>query len=82
MTEEIKKSGKVLRGIVIGTAMEDTAKVAVTRFVKHPKYGKFIKKVKNYFAHDIGNTANVGDKVTIQETKPISKNKHFKLIKN
>lgn len=78
--KNIEKNGKVLQGEVVGTAMQDTAKVAVTRFVKHPKYEKFIKKVKNYLAHDKGNTAKVGDKVTIQETKPISKNKHFKLI--
>lgn len=72
---------KVLQGTVIGNNMQDTAKVAVTRFVKHPKYKKFIKKVKNYLVHDAGNEAKVGDKVNIQETKPISKNKHFKIVR-
>lgn len=76
----IKHAGKVLQGIVVGTAMQDTAKVAITRFVKHPKYKKFIKNVKNYLVHDEGNNTKVGDRVNIQETKPISKNKHFKII--
>ncbi len=73
--------GKTLQGVVIAGGSIDTTKVAVSRFVKHPKYKKFIKKVKKYLVHDVGNTASVGDKVTIQETKPISKNKHFKLVK-
>jgi len=79
MTEKETK-GKVLRGTVVGTAMTDTAKVAVMRYVKHPKYKKFIKRVKNYLVHDKGNTAQVGDKVVIKETRPISKKKKFILV--
>lgn len=78
---EQTKNPKTLRGTVISAAMKDTVKVAVQRYVKHPKYKKFVKRVKNYLVHDEGNTAQVGDKTTIVECRPISKNKHFMLKK-
>jgi len=74
-----QKNKKTLQGIVVSTGMTDTAKVAVSRYVKHPKYKKFMKKVKNFLVHDAGNSAKVGDKVTIEECKPMSKTKHFTL---
>jgi small subunit ribosomal protein S17 len=73
--------GAVLSGVVVSNKMKDTVVVKVGRFVKHPKYGKYIKIDKKYKAHDFGNTKNIGDKVEIMETKPISKDKHFKVIK-
>lgn len=75
------KSGKILRGTVVGVAMDKTAKVAVTRYVRHPKYKKFIKQVKKYLVHDEENVAIVGDKVTIRETRPLSKHKNFVIEK-
>ena len=78
-TKKIQK--KEFRGKVVSDKMQDTAVVAVSRYVKHPKYGKFIKSSKKFKAHDAGNTAKVGDKVDIEETKPISKDKHFTLVK-
>ncbi len=75
--EAVQKNTKTLSGVVVGTSMTDTAKVAVSRYVKHPKYKKFIKKMKNFLVHDAGNTVKVGDKVQIEECKPISKTKHF-----
>jgi small subunit ribosomal protein S17 len=75
---EIKKSKK-LDGIVVSDKMTDTIVVSVSRYFKHPKYGKFISKQKKYKAHDAGNTAHIGDKVEIVECRPISKDKHFKL---
>lgn len=60
--------------------MKDTVVVLVERYAKHPKYGKFIKKRKKFKVHDIGNTAKIGDKVQIVETRPISKDKSFKLL--
>ncbi|MSR87629.1 MAG: 30S ribosomal protein S17 [Candidatus Zambryskibacteria bacterium] len=72
--------GKVISGTVISNKMKDTVVVLVERYQKHPKYQKFIKRSKKFKAHDAGNTANVGDKVQIVETKPISKDKHFKLV--
>ncbi len=71
---------KVLSGIVVSDKMKDTIIVSVERYKKHSKYGKFIKRRKKFKAHDAGNTAQIGDKVQIVETRPISKDKHFKLV--
>ena len=67
-------------GVVVKTAMKDTATVAVSRFVKHPKYKKYQVKTKKYLVHDAGNTASVGDKVTIVGCRPISKMKNFMIL--
>ena len=80
METKIKKSNKILKGVVISDKMDKTVVVEVTRFVEHKKYGKRIKKTKNYKAHDEGNVKKVGDIVEIEETKPMSKDKHFKII--
>lgn len=79
-TETTEKKGKVFRGVVVSNKMQDTVVVAVTRYVKHPKYQKFQKLVKRYHAHDEGNTKAEGDNVEIQECKPISKRKRFTVI--
>ena len=71
---------KILSGIVVSDKMKDTIVVLVESYKKHPKYGKFIKRNKKFKAHDAGNTSKVGDKVDIVETRPISKDKHFKLV--
>lgn len=73
--------GKFLHGVVVKRAMKDTVTVSVERFVMHPKYKKYQRRSKKFLVHDPGNTANVGDKVTIRETKPISKRKHFVIEK-
>jgi small subunit ribosomal protein S17 len=77
--KQLTKS-KVLKGTVVSTKMKDTVVVLVERFEKHPKYEKFMKRSKKFKAHDAGNTAQVGDKVQIIETRPISKDKHFRLV--
>ncbi len=79
LKREVSKK-KVLTGIVTSDKMKDTIVVEVVRFVKHPKYGKYYKVNKKYKAHDSGNTKKTGDKVMIQECRPISKDKHFRLI--
>lgn len=76
-----KTGGRVLRGTVVGTKMQDTITVAVERYVKHPKYKKFQRRTKKYLVHDAGNTATVGQKVEIKETRPLSKRKRFELVK-
>lgn len=73
---------KKFTGTVVSTKMKDTVVVLIERYEKHPKYGKFIKSSKKFKAHDAGNTAQMGERVTIVETKPISKDKHFKLEAN
>ncbi len=72
---------RTLKGTVVSDKMEKTIVVSVTRFVKHPKYKKYMKITKKYKAHDEGNAAQVGEIVTIRETKPLSKDKHFELVK-
>ena len=71
---------KTLSGTVVSDKMKDTVVVLVERYEKHPRYGKFIKKRKKFKVHDSGNTAKIGDKVQIIETRPISKEKSFKLL--
>jgi len=75
------EAGKVLEGVVVKSAMKDTITVEVERYVKHPKYKKFMRRSKKFLVHDEGNTATVGDKVSIRETRPMSKRKHFILVK-
>ena len=79
MEKKITKA-KVLSGIVVSDKMKDTIVVSVETYEKHPKYQKFVKRSKKFKAHDAGNTAKIGDKVSISETRPISKDKHFKLF--
>lgn len=74
-------SKKILTGTVVSNKMKDTIVVSVERYQKHSKYHKYITLRKKFKAHDAGNTAKVGEKVQIVETKPISKDKHFALIK-
>ena len=61
--------------------MKDTATVSVERYVRHPKYKKYQRFSKKFLVHDPGNTAQVGEKVIIKETRPISKRKRFILVK-
>lgn len=75
-------NGRVLRGTVVKAGMQDTCTVAVERYIKHPKYKKYLRRTKKYLVHDAGNTAHIGDKVEIAEVRPISKRKHFSLVKN
>ena len=76
------KRPKILSGVVVSDKMKDTVVVKVDVYEKHAKYGKFVKRDKKFKAHDAGNTAKVGDKVQIVETRPMSKDKHFRLIRN
>ncbi|MCR4281111.1 MAG: 30S ribosomal protein S17 [Candidatus Kaiserbacteria bacterium] len=80
-TENSKQEGKFLEGVVVKSAMKDTVTVQVERYVKHPKYKKYIRKSKKFLVHNPGNTAEVGQKVTIRETRPISKLKRFIIVK-
>jgi small subunit ribosomal protein S17 len=67
-------------GVVVSTKMDKSIIVAVKRKVKHPIYGKFINKTKKLMAHDEANSCNIGDTVRISETRPLSKNKTWRLI--
>ena len=67
-------------GLVRSNKMDKTIIVAVERKVKHPKYGKFVKKTTTFFAHDDKNDCGIGDTVRISETRPISKNKRWRMV--
>jgi small subunit ribosomal protein S17 len=79
--KEIEENkGNLLKGVVVSAKMNKTVVVSVSRFIKHPLYGKFYKVSKKYKAHDKDNKYKIGDKVEIIETRPISKDKRFKVI--
>jgi small subunit ribosomal protein S17 len=67
-------------GLVRSNKMDKTIIVAVERKVKHPKYGKYVKKTNTFFAHDDKNECGIGDTVRISETRPISKNKRWRMV--
>ena len=67
-------------GVVTSNKMAKSIVVAVERKVKHAKYGKFIKKTTKFMAHDETNTCGIGDTVRIMETRPLSKNKRWRLV--
>jgi small subunit ribosomal protein S17 len=75
-----KTQPKQLKGIVMSTKMKDTIVVAVNNFSKIPKYEKYVKITKRFKAHDFGNTKKVGETVIIEECRPISRHKHFRVI--
>jgi len=67
-------------GVVTSNKMEKSIVISVERKVKHPKYGKFVKKTTKFVAHDEKNECNIGDTVRIMETRPLSKNKCWRLV--
>ncbi|MGV6862083.1 MAG: 30S ribosomal protein S17 [Putridiphycobacter sp.] len=67
-------------GVVTSDKMEKSIVVSVERKVKHEKYGKFVKKTTKFVAHDEKNDCNIGDTVKIMETRPLSKNKCWRLV--
>ena len=71
---------KILRGTVVSDKMQDTAVVAVSRYVKHPKYKKYMKITKKYHAHNPGNKAKEGEIVSIRSCRPLSKTKSFEIL--
>ena len=77
---ETRNIRKERTGIVVSNNMQKSIVVAVKRKVKHPIYGKFLNKTTRFFVHDEENTCNVGDKVKIMETRPVSKNKSWRLV--
>ena len=71
---------RTVQGRVVSNKMDKTITVAVERKVKHPIYGKFIKRTTKLHAHDETNQCNEGDVVTIRECRPLSKSKNWKLV--
>ena len=80
MTKATEQKIKILEGVVVSDKMDKTVVVDVARMFKHPKYGKYIRRSKKYKAHDPENRFKVGDKVTIKEVRPISKDKTYEVV--
>jgi small subunit ribosomal protein S17 len=78
--EEKRNNRKVREGLVTSNKMEKSIVVSVERKLKHPKYGKFLKRTTTLMAHDDKNECNIGDKVKVMETRPLSKNKCWRLV--
>lgn len=75
-----RNARKEITGVVVSNSMDKSITVSVERKVKHPKYGKFVKATSKFAAHDEKNECTVNDIVKIMETRPISKNKRWRLV--
>jgi small subunit ribosomal protein S17 len=78
-TTSDRNARKTREGVVVSNAMDKTAVVAVVDRVRHAKYNKFVLRTKKLYAHDETNDVNVGDKVRVMETRPLSKNKRWRI---
>ncbi|MBV1922369.1 MAG: 30S ribosomal protein S17 [Pseudomonadales bacterium] len=82
MSEQVAETKKrALTGKVVSVKADKTITVLVERKVKHPVYGKFVRRSTKFHAHDEANTCNDGDIVTIEECRPLSKTKCWRLVK-
>jgi small subunit ribosomal protein S17 len=80
MTMEVRNLRKEKVGLVVSNKMNKSIVVEVERKIKHPKYGKYVKKTSTFMAHDETNDCNIGDTVRIMESRPLSKNKCWRLV--
>jgi small subunit ribosomal protein S17 len=80
-TAEVKKNRRTLTGVVTSDKMDKTVTVLVERRVMHPVLGKVVRRSKKYHAHSPDNAIKIGDTVTIEETRPLSKTKAWKVSK-
>lgn len=80
MANETRNVRKTRTGVVVSDAMDKTVVVSVERRITHPVYGKIMRRSKKYYAHDDKNEAKKGDKVSIEETRPLSKTKRWRLV--
>ncbi|MEQ1872727.1 MAG: 30S ribosomal protein S17 [Ilumatobacteraceae bacterium] len=78
--ETDRKNRKMREGLVVSNKMDKTAVVAVVERVRHAKYGKFMMRTKKLYAHDETNDVNIGDRVSVMETRPLSKNKRWRVV--
>ncbi len=80
METKTRKVRKERVGLVVSNKMDKTISVSIRRQIKHPIYGKILKRSSQLMAHDENNEANEGDTVRIMETRPLSKNKRWRLV--
>lgn len=81
LADQTRGDRKFVIGLVVSDKMEKTITVQVTRLEKHKKYKKYLRRHTKFYAHDEKREAKVGDTVEIQETRPLSKNKRWRLVK-
>ncbi len=81
MSERIRKARKRTQGVVKSDKMDQTVTVSVERLVKHPRYGKYVRRNSTFMAHNAHNLAREGDVVEIESTRPLSKNKRWRLVR-
>jgi small subunit ribosomal protein S17 len=79
-TEVVRQNRKVREGIVVSNKMDKTIVISIIERVRHPKYAKFVQRTKKLYAHDEANDANIGDRVRVMETRPMSKQKRWRLV--
>jgi len=75
-----EKTQRTVVGRVVSNKMDKSVSVAIERLIKHPMYGKYIRRTSKVMAHDANNECNEGDRVAISECRPISKNKSWKVV--
>lgn len=84
MSEETEKNESTAKRTVVGRVvsnkMDKSVSVAIERLIKHPVYGKYIRRTSKVMAHDASNECNIGDRVSISECRPISKNKAWQVV--
>ena len=80
MSEETKKVHRTITGRVVSDKADKTVSVAVERLIKHPVYGKYIRRTTKVLAHDASNECKEGDRVSISECRPVSKNKSWAVV--
>ncbi len=80
MSEDVKKAKRTIIGRVVSDKMDKTVSVAVERLIKHPVYGKYIRRTTKVLAHDANNECKTGDRVAISECRPMSKSKSWAVV--
>ena len=80
MEQQRSSQRKTLTGVVVSNKMQKTIVVHVDRLMKHPRYQKIVKRFNKFKAHDEKNEAKIGDRVIIEETRPLSKDKRWRLV--
>ena len=79
--DDVARNNRKLRdGVVVSNKMDKTIVISIVERVRHPKYAKFIARTKKLYAHDESNDAQIGDRVRVMETRPLSKQKRWRLV--
>ena len=78
--DAVRNARKVREGVVVSNKMNKTIVISIVERVRHPRYSKFVQRTKKWYAHDEANDAQIGDRVRVMETRPMSKQKRWRLV--